>query len=277
MQGQPSDEPSRVDQVSAPGDSVDHVLDGQLRPVERSTAVPLRRVRKSYEQVADQLSELIVTGRLARDERLPNETLLASEFGVSRATVREALRLLAARNLIRTSKGAGGGSYVTLPTVGHLSDYMTSSIGLLADARDLTLEDLIETRMLLEVPAARLAARRRRAVDVARLRGAIPSDARELGPHEEFTVNTDFHSILVQMCGNQLLLLATRPLTQALSTHLQRTDLSRSFHLAVHAQHRLVAEAIEAGDEDGAASEMEAHLQFLVPHYEKAWRDRDAG
>ncbi|MGH3039100.1 MAG: FadR/GntR family transcriptional regulator, partial [Gaiellaceae bacterium] len=77
--------------------------------------MPVRRVRKAYEQVNDQLRELIVSGELAPGERLPNEAVLAREFGVSRATVREALRILTAQNLIRTTKGAGGGSYVTLP------------------------------------------------------------------------------------------------------------------------------------------------------------------
>ena len=67
-------------------------------------------MRKAYEQVADQLRELIVTGELAPGERLPTETVLAREFGVSRATVREALRLLAAQGLIRTAKGAAAGA-----------------------------------------------------------------------------------------------------------------------------------------------------------------------
>ncbi len=99
---------------------------------------------------------------MARGERLPNEIVLAAELEVSRATVREALRLLAAQSLIRTARGAGGGSYVTLPTVDHISEFLTANIGLLTDARDFTLDELIEARMLLEVPAARLAARRRR-------------------------------------------------------------------------------------------------------------------
>ena len=118
----------------------------------RPPRIPLRRVRKSYEQVADQLRELIVTGRLPQGGRLPTETQLAADLGVSRATVREALRLLAAQGLIRTAKGQAGGSYVTLPTVDHISESLSSNITLLADARDLTLEELIEVRVLLEVP-----------------------------------------------------------------------------------------------------------------------------
>src|SRR3990170_4530039 len=97
----------------------------ELRPVERVSHPTLRRVRKSYEQVADQLRELIVSGRLAQGERLPTETLLSAEVGVSRATGREALRLLAAQGLIRTAKGAGGGRFVTMPTACHISDSLS--------------------------------------------------------------------------------------------------------------------------------------------------------
>jgi len=65
---------------------------------------------KQYEQVAEQLRTLVVAGTLQPGARLPNEEVLAREYGVSRATLREALRSLAAQDLIRTSKGAGGGS-----------------------------------------------------------------------------------------------------------------------------------------------------------------------
>ena len=249
-------------------------LGGHLRPVERSTTMSVRRVRKGYEQVADQLRELIIAGMIERGERLPNETVLATEFGVSRATVREALRLLTAQDLIRTAKGAGGGSYVTLPTVDRISEFLTASIGLLTDAHDLTLEELIEARMLLEVPAARLAARRRRHDDVQRLRASIPGDQTKLDTQEEFVQNSEFHTTLIESCGNRLLYIAAQPLFSALQIALARSLLGRRFHKGIHAQHLRIAEAIEASDEDGAASEMTGHLEFLVPYYERAWKER---
>src|SRR3954447_15153396 len=97
---------------------------------------------KQYELVSERLLQRVVSGELQPGERLPNESALATDFGVSRATVREALRVLAAQNLIRTSKGAGGGSYVTLPSVGDVSDQVQSSLRLLTDADDVTLEEL---------------------------------------------------------------------------------------------------------------------------------------
>jgi GntR family transcriptional repressor for pyruvate dehydrogenase complex len=249
-------------------------LAGRLRPIERSApAVRVQRVRKGYEQVADQLRELILAGQLEQGARLPNETVLAGEFGVSRATVREALRLLAAQSLIRTAKGAGGGSYVTLPTVDHISEFLRANIGLLTDARDLTLEELIEARALLEVPAARLAARRRDDDAMERLRSSIPPDTLRLDSRSEFVRNAEFHTTLIECCGNRLLYIAAQPIFSALQTSLARSRLGRRFHTGIHAQHALIADAIESGDEDGAAVQMAGHLEYLVPFYEKAWRD----
>jgi len=125
---------------------------------------------KQYELVAERLRDRVVHGDLRPGERLPNEAALATDFGVSRATVREALRVLAAQNLIRTSKGAGGGSYVTLPSVGHISESLRSGIGLLASVDDVTLDELLEARELLEIPAARAAAGRRDEEHLAAMR-----------------------------------------------------------------------------------------------------------
>src|SRR5437870_13803806 len=119
-----------------------------------------------------ELRTRVVAGTLPPGSRLPNEEVLAREFGVSRATLREALRSLAAQDLIRTAKGAGGGSYVTLPSVEGVSSFLHSSITLMADANDVSLENLLEARELLEVPAARLAARRRSETQLELLRGA---------------------------------------------------------------------------------------------------------
>lgn len=245
-----------------------------LRAVERPAGpVPVRRVRKAYEQVADQLRDLIMSGELAPGERLPNEALLAREFGVSRATVREALRVLAAQNLLRTAKGAGGGSYVTLPTVDHISEFLRSNIGLLTESRDLTLDELVEARLLLEVPAARLAARRRSDADIERMRAAVTDEQLELDGSAQFARNKNFHSVLIDASCNSLLSIATQPVFSALHTKLARYTLGRRFHRGINDQHRLIVQAIEAADEDAAAAEMRGHIEFLVPFYERAWRE----
>jgi DNA-binding FadR family transcriptional regulator len=228
---------------------------------------------KAYEPVADVLHGRVVGGELEPGSRLPTEAMLAVEFGVSRATVREALRLLAAQNRVRTAKGATGGSYVTVPSAGHLSASLRSGIGLLAESRDVSLEELLEARQLLEVPAARLAAVRRRETDLERLREAIPGRPLELEAQEQFAFNSDFHSVVLEASGNVLLAIAAQPVFDVLQTRLVRSNLGVRFHRTINAHHRSIAAAIEAGDADAAGGEMHDHVEFLRPFYEKAWRD----
>ncbi len=247
--------------------------DRRLKTVrELPDVVPVLRVRKAYEQVADHLRELILSGRLSPGDRLPNEAVLAHDFGVSRATVREALRVLATQNLIRTTKGAAGGSYVTLPTVDHISAFVHANVNLLTESQRVTLEELLEARELVEIPATRLAAERRTELDVEKLRATVPPDQPRLGTREEFAYNSEFHSCVIEASGNALLAIAAQPIFSVLQTNLARSTLGRQFHRAVHEHHRRIIEAVEAADADAAAGEMRDHLEFLTPYYEKAWR-----
>jgi DNA-binding FadR family transcriptional regulator len=219
-----------------------------------------------------QLRRQILEGVLEEGRRLPKETVLAGEYGVSRTTIREALRLLAAQSLIRTAKGAGGGSFVTVPSADNLSESLRSGIGLLTTADDLTLEELLEARELLEVPAARLAARRRSEEDLVRLYEAIPDRPLHLPTEEQFVYNRDFHSCVIVACGNTLLSIAAQPVFAVLQTHLSRSRLGRGWHRSINDHHRAIAAAVEHGDERGAEEQMRDHLEWLRPYYERAWR-----
>jgi DNA-binding FadR family transcriptional regulator len=233
----------------------------------------VQRVRKAYEQVADQLRELIVSGRFSPGHRLPNEAALSVQFGVSRATVREALRVLATQNLIRTTKGATGGSFVILPTADHISEFLSSNISLLSQAESVSLDEFLELREFLEVPAARLAARRHSDEEAEGLQAAIPEAHGDLDTQEQFIHNKDFHSRVVLASGNTLLSIAAQPIFSVLQTNLSRSTLGRRFHDQINADHRAIAAAIAAGDEDAAGEEMRRHLTYLRPFYEKAWRN----
>jgi DNA-binding FadR family transcriptional regulator len=215
----------------------------------------VQRVRKAYEQVADQLRELIVSGEITPGHRLPNEAALSVQFGVSRATVREALRVLATQNLIRTTKGATGGSFVILPTADHISDFLSSNISLLSQTETVSLDEFLELREALE-----------------RLQAAIPGQPRDLGTEEQFIYNKDFHSQVVLASENTLLSIAVQPIFSVMQTNLSRSALGRRFHDQINDDHRAIAAAIAACDEDAAAEEMHRHLAYLRPFYEKAWR-----
>ena len=241
--------------------------------VEVDATVPVRRVRKAYEQVADQLRGLIMSGEIAPAQRLPNEAALAAQFGVSRPTIREALRELSAMSLIRTTRGANGGSFVTVPSAAHISDFLSANFSLLSQSEHVSLDDLLEARELLEVPAARLAAQRRTDGDLDKLRAAIPGRSPDIGTEDQFIYNKDFHTALVLASGNTLLSICAQPVFSVLQTNLKRSRLGRSFHRRVTDDHRALVASVEAGDPQAAAEQMHEHLAFLHSLYEKAWRN----
>ncbi|MEN3283857.1 MAG: hypothetical protein V7607_4997 [Solirubrobacteraceae bacterium] len=237
-------------------------------PPQARPNVPVRRIRKAFEQVADQLREIITAGALLPGERLPTEAELASQFGVSRATVREALRLLSAQNLVRTAKGVGGGSYVNAPTAAHVSDLLGSNLGLMSG--ELGVDALIEARAVLEVPAARLAAGRRTADDLQALHAAIPDALPRLPIEERFIHNRDFHFRVLQAAGNPLLSIVAKPIFLVLHARTGGTA-SRGAQRSVDDDHREIARALEAGDGDAAEDAMRRHLERLRPGYERSW------
>lgn len=82
--------------------------------------LPVSRVLPAYQQVANQLRELIMKGTLVVGERLPAEGEMALKFGVSRSTVREALRGLSSQSLVQTKRGVNGGTFVAEPSAEHV-------------------------------------------------------------------------------------------------------------------------------------------------------------
>jgi GntR family transcriptional repressor for pyruvate dehydrogenase complex len=235
-------------------------------------SVPLKRVQKAYEQVADQLHALIAAEELTPGARLPNEATLAREFGVSRGTVREALRLLAAQNLVSTAKGAGGGSYVTAPTAENISAYVSANVALLTVAEDVSLDEFLEAREALELPVASLAAERRSDKDLARLKADLSPEPLALATDQRFARNFEFHVLLLDAAGNTLLRIAAQPVLRVLEHHVKRSDFGRDFYRAVHDQHVAIVEAVEARDPAATATLMLEHLRYLRSPYERGWR-----
>ena len=149
-------------------------------PSQSPHPLQVRRIRTASDQVADQLAPLILEGKLPSGAKLPVEQELAKEFGVSRATIRAGLAGLASEGLLRTAKGVNGGRFVITPSPDRVSNTLGLAVTLLSQSNGVTLDDLLEVRMYLELPATRLAAQRRRDADVDVMRESIPSTDDEL-------------------------------------------------------------------------------------------------
>ena len=169
----------------------------------------------AYQMLADELRDDITSGRLQPGERLPPEPELCVKTGVSRSTVREALRLLSSQHLIITTRGVTGGSFVAHPDAEQLADGLTTGFTLLTQSAGVGLADLLELRRALEVPAAGLAAIRRSEGQP----GRDPGGAVRPPSVDDFDMmivtHAAFHMAVAKATGNPLFELVVRPLYHA--------------------------------------------------------------
>jgi DNA-binding GntR family transcriptional regulator len=121
---------------------------------------PELSTRRASEQVADDIRAFMRREGLQPGDRLGREEDLARTFGVSRPTLREALRLLSSAHLMRASKGPGGGIFVAATTEEGIALTVSESVASMLAADAIELDELLETRMLVEIPLAGLAAAR---------------------------------------------------------------------------------------------------------------------
>src|SRR5579884_2872621 len=133
----------------------------RVAPMAEPIFAPVTVARASS-AIADQIRTAIVTGRLKAGDRLSPERELAEQFGVSRVTVRDALRSLEAMGLIEVKVGARGGAFVTAPTGRQVAQTMSDMIMLSAT----TPEEIVEARLLVELGTVTLAAQRATAEDM---------------------------------------------------------------------------------------------------------------
>src|SRR3982751_6174688 len=113
-------------------------------------------IARASSSIADQVRQAILTGKLDQGDRLPPERELAEQFGVSRVTVRDALRALEAMGLIEVRVGARGGAFVTVPTGSLVGQTMSDMMMMSA----ITPEDIVEARLVVEVGAGTAACAR---------------------------------------------------------------------------------------------------------------------
>lgn len=224
---------------------------------------PAAKRGKAYEGVAQAVRELVFSGRLSEGMRLPPERQLAEQFGVSRVVVREAIRTLEHDGILRVQKGAGGGTFVA----SALDKPLATSIANLLASGSISLEHLFEMRLMLEPPAAALAAARAGRERVGPLEACLRQAERVREDGEALrAVNLEFHRRLVELAGNPLLSALCETVLQILVKSL-RGNLGLDTSLAVLDYHHKIAEAVAAGDAEQARSLTVGDLEQLKERY----------
>jgi len=218
----------------------------------------------AYQVLADALRARILTGELSPGEKLPIEPDLSSEYGVSRSTVREALRVLASQNLITTTRGVCGGSFVAHPNPAQISGYLEASLRLLAQADGVTVAELCEARDMLEVPAAGMAAQRRSPGQLEELRDTLFEPGRT-PPDKAIELSRTFHSVLMRSTGSSLVEVLIRPVFEVIYDHIIDYAAPLGFWADLEKDHDEIFAAVAAKDAAGAREATREHLRKLRP------------
>jgi DNA-binding FadR family transcriptional regulator len=224
-----------------------------------------RPIRGASEQVAALIQHHIQRNGLGPDDFLGREEDLAAEFGVSRPTLREALKLLASGNLIRANKGPGGGIFVARTAEQGIGQSVSDSIAMMLETGAVTLEQLLDARLLLEVPLAGHAAQRADAALVEQLRAAIASEVAADPDDVDALAAADghVHRAIAAAAGNGITEALIGWVFEVLQPSLVRTLHGAVLPSAVIEQHEALVAAIEKGDPARAERAMKDHLLYL--------------
>lgn len=218
--------------------------------------VPGRRQRLS-DQLYGQILDQIVSGRLADGDRLPPEKEICAMFGVSRPVVRDALLRLRADGLLQARQGSG--TYVLRRPADRLKSF--------ADSADLAVFlRCLEARMPLEAAAARLAAERRSASQLARISSAHDQLKRDVeGGHIKPASDIAFHAAIAEATGNEFFPEMLQQMHDSVagfmnvSLNLTRTSTRERIQQVLN-EHTYIFEAIRSREPDMAETAMKFHI-----------------
>lgn len=227
-------------------------------PSERPAA---RRPPKAAVGIANVLRRRIVGGELAVGDSFPPEMRLVDELGVSRPTLRAALRILESEQLITVRRGSRGGAWVTAPT----ANVLARRAGVYFQFHGVTLDEVHQARAAIEPPAARIVAEASDPDAIAELEALIDEEERSTDDRAAFRrAALRFHSTVVELAGNKTLIILAAMIHGVIEQHADRYQAAVGRYrqgAARHEEHRQFIELVRAGDADGAERLWTEHLE----------------
>lgn len=228
-------------------------------------------------QIADSLRAAILDGRIKADERLPTEEDLAARYGVSRPTIREALKRLAAQNLVRSRRGPTGGNFVVRPAPAEFADALAGAAMLMVSMGAFDHDEIATARRELQGLCCRLAAANRTEAHLAQLDAeiAIQEDA-TIADTEFCASDVRFHRAIVEATGNGLIGLVMHAVVEAMTPITNMVIVRERSRAEIAARHRALRTAIANRDGDRAQALLAELMTYLGDQYAAAIRHRAA-
>lgn len=217
----------------------------------------LSRQPNLSDQVVSQIQELISSGELRPGEHLPSERELAEYFNVSRTVIREAIRSLMAKGLVEVQPGRG--AVVSVPQASTVAESMSFLMRM--NANEDAYDQILETRKLLEVEIAGLAASRATEEDLWDLQALWRAMETSHNMEQYAQADVEFHAILARATRNELLSLMLDSLVDVMLEirHLSLSQPGSRENVQHH--HHNILENVKAGDVEGARQAMAEHLE----------------
>jgi len=227
------------------------------------------------QSIVEQVKVLIRQGRLTPGDRLPSERDLCDRFGVSRVTVREALRMLEAGGLVEIRVGAKGGAFVTTPTPERIGEGLADLLNL----SPMTASNVTEARQIFELGIVPMAVARATDEDISALRAMLDSHQAALRRGEyDMSMSADFHIRVAACTHNPAIEMLVQsfhgPLLMSL---LEAKVLAPLMGPRGVREHVEFVDAIAARDAQTAAAIMRAHLRRTAERVDTGPRDKEAG
>lgn len=216
------------------------------------------------------LERLILDGELAPGDRLPPERELAEHLGVSRVSIREALRELENRGLI--DRKPGRGTVVLGP--GQRSGIAIDVSDAVRSAHS-EVWDIMELRAIIEPPIAGITATRATPRDLVQLRELVEAMEADVTKERYAELDRAFHQAIAQYAHNPLLELINEQIAQQIAPSRANRYQTRERRTASSAAHRRIYEAIAAGDAELAEHEARAHLLDVSQLIARAAQDQE--
>ena len=215
------------------------------------------------DELTDELLSRIIDGRYPPDSALPPEVDLAREAGMSRLTIREAVKTLRAKNVVRVERGRGTfvnpvDQWTALEALVGATMYRESAAGGTLPER------VIEVRRIVEVGAAELAAERRTAADTAKLEAQLAemAAADAAGDVDGFVAaDLAFHQTVLHAAGNGLIAALLDPLSRLLVPARRQTSEVDTIRRHALEYHAAILDAVRAGDPERARRAMHDHIE----------------
>ncbi|RCW60318.1 MULTISPECIES: FadR/GntR family transcriptional regulator [Halanaerobium] len=217
---------------------------------------------KVYEQVIEQIRQMIYEGELQRGDKLPSERELKKQLGVSRASIREAFSALEMIGLIESRPGEG--TFIR----DSFDEDIFNPLSLILLLNDNVAEELLELRRVLEIDCVKLAAERATEAEIKEMQSYI-EDLLSSSGYEEESIKADkmFHYTIARASGNKVLLFFMRSISEAMDFHIKNTRtklVSKEETMADFAvQHQKIFKALKEHNSEQAAVEMKNHLDYV--------------